>query len=91
MAPGEALVAMTLFVTVSGALVLRGPIGKALAERIAGRRAVPGAGDPEQAEQLERTLADLEEMRHRVAELEERQDFTERVLAAHRAPDRLEG
>lgn len=64
MAPGEALVAMTLFLTIGGAVVLRGPIGKA--------------------------LADLEDMKHRVAELEGRQDFTERVLAAHREPNRLE-
>jgi hypothetical protein len=82
---------MTFFVGISTALVLRGPLGKALAERIAGRPAPPAAGDLDQAEQLERALADLEEMRHRLAELEERQDFTERVLAAHREPGRLEG
>jgi len=88
---GEALVAMTLFLTIGGAVVLRGPIGKALAERLAGRRLGAGGPDHEQAEQLDRALADLEDMKHRVAELEERQDFTERVLAAHREPNRLEG
>ena len=91
MGPGEAMVGMTAFLTIGGAIALRGPLGKALAERIAGRRAPPAAGDLDQAEQLERALADLEEMRHRLAELEERQDFTERVLAAHREPGRLEG
>jgi hypothetical protein len=91
MAPGEALVAMTLFLTIGGAVVLRGPIGKALAERLAGRRLGAGAPDHEQAEQLDRALADLEDMKHRVAELEERQDFTERVLAAHRESNRLGG
>ena len=90
MAPGEALVAMTLFLTIGGAVVLRGPIGKALAERLAGRRLAAPEPDHEQAEQLDRALADLEDMKHRVAELEERQDFTERVLAAHREPNRLE-
>jgi phage terminase large subunit-like protein len=90
MAPGEALVAMTLFLTIGGAVVLRGPIGKALAERLAGRRLAVPEPDHEQAEQLDRALADLEDMKHRVAELEERQDFTERVLAAHREPNRLE-
>lgn len=90
MAPGEALVAMTLFLTIGGAVVLRGPIGKALAERLAGRRLAAPEPDHEQAGQLDRALADLEDMKHRVAELEERQDFTERVLAAHREPNRLE-
>jgi hypothetical protein len=92
MSPGEAMLGMTIFITVGTAVVLRGPIGKALAERIAGKRLrAPSAPDPEQAEQLERALADLEEMRHRMAELEERQDFAERMLAAHRAKGRLEG
>lgn len=81
MAPGEAMVAMTLFLTIGGAVVLRGPIGKALAERIAGRRfGAPGA-DPEHAEQLDRALTELEDVKHRVAEIEERQDFAERMLA----------
>jgi hypothetical protein len=78
------MVGMTFFLGITTAVVLRGPIGKALAERIAGRRALSAAHDQEQAELLDRALADLEEMRHRVAELEERQDFAERVLAAHR-------
>jgi len=91
MGPGEAMVGMTFFVGITTALVLRGPIGKALAERIAGRRAVPPGADHEQAGELDRALADLEEMRQRLAELEERQDFTERVLAAHRASGTLEG
>jgi hypothetical protein len=84
MAPGEAMVAMTLFVMIGGAVVLRGPIGRALAERISGRRLTGPAGDLEQAEQLDRALTELEDVKHRVAELEERQDFAERMLAAAR-------
>jgi hypothetical protein len=86
MAPAEAMVAMTAFLTIGGAIALRGPIGRALAERIAGRRL--GAPEPERAGQLARALADLEEMKHRIAEIEERQDFTERVLArgSHDSP-----
>jgi hypothetical protein len=81
MGPGEAMVAMTLFLTIGGAVVLRGPLGKALAERIAGRHLAGRGPDSEQTELLERTAAELDEVRHRLAELEERQDFAERLLA----------
>lgn len=60
----------------AGSFVLAGPIGKALAERIAGR-----AGDPAQAGEIEACLAEVEQLRGRVLELEERVDFAERVLA----------
>jgi hypothetical protein len=58
---------------VIGAIVLRGPVGKALAERIRGE----GAALPEPHPEL---LAELDEMRTRMAELEERVDFSERLL-----------
>ena len=48
------------------------PVGRALAERIRGQ-AQP-AQDPE-------LLADVEALRHEVAELHERVDFAERLLA----------
>jgi len=64
---------------VVGAIVLRGPVGKALAERI--HQGAAGAGaDPE-------LLEEFDEMRNRMVELEERVDFTERLLAKHRADD----
>ena len=40
---------------------------------------------------MERRLAELEQVATRVAELEERVEFTERMLAAARAPARLAG
>ena len=58
---------------VVGAIILRGPVGKALAERIRGQGAALSEPHPE-------LLAELDEMRVRMAELEERVDFSERLL-----------
>jgi len=81
MGPGEAMVGMTFFLMIGASIVLRGPLGKALAERISGRHLAARGQDPERADLLGQAVADLDEMRHRLAELEERQDFAERLLA----------
>lgn len=52
---------------------LRGPLGAALAQRIAGT-------PPADHALAEETAAELEELRRRVYELEERVDFSERLL-----------
>lgn len=86
MAPGEAILGVVFFMSVASIFVLRGPLGRALADRIAGR------GGPEEgvaAERAARALEELEDVKHRLAELEERQDFTERVLSRDRDPGRL--
>jgi len=57
------------------------PVGRAIADRIRGRGAV-AEPDPAVYEELER-------LRGEVAELHERMEFTERLLAAKREPDRL--
>ena len=51
------------------AKIMKGPIGEALARRLSGG----GPGDPSHD-------AEVADLRARVAELEERMDFTERVL-----------
>lgn len=96
MEAGEALVAMTLFLSIGATVVLRGPLGKALAERIAGRRLFDRGADPQYGELLERqtdlleqTVRDFEEIRHRLGEVEERQDFTERMIARRTDEGRL--
>lgn len=65
--------ALILIVTTSiiyGVLkIIRGPIGAAVARRISGSVEANGSQDEE-----------LNQLRARVAELEERMDFTERVL-----------
>jgi|CXWL01.1.fsa_nt_gi hypothetical protein len=65
-----------------GAFVLRGPLGKALAARISGE--LPEATGP--VELPEELYVELDELRTRVAELEERQDFSERLLARREEP-----
>jgi hypothetical protein len=62
------------------AIVLRGPLGGALAERIHSGTVGAGEVPPE-------LLEELDEMRTRVVELEERVDFTERLLARQRADE----
>jgi hypothetical protein len=61
------------------ALVFGIPVAKALARRI----------EAQTAPRDEPPLAELEELRQRVAELEERVDFTERLLARQQEPERL--
>ncbi len=65
------------FATVGAmAWALRGPIGQALAKRIA------GDSEPESvAEVPEAVYAELDDLRVRVGELEERLDFSERLLS----------
>lgn len=70
-------------VTVIGAIgavvVLRGPLGQAIAERIRG-----GTGSELPPEQV---LNELDDLRSRLTELEERTDFSERMLAQRRESD----
>jgi len=54
------------------------PVGKAWARRV---EAHPAADQP--------SPDDVGELRNRLAELEERVDFTERMLAQQREPERL--
>lgn len=64
------------------------PLIKAIARRIEG-----GAASTElqtELEGLRERVRQLEEMQPRMLELEERVDFTERVVAKNREPDRLE-
>jgi len=88
---------IALAVVIGTTLVLRGPMGKALAEWIRGwsktdeqwmamkaaKHGVVLGGD------TERLLAELDELKRRVAEAEERLDFTERLLAKDRDGQRL--
>ena len=78
-------------------IVLSGPVGKALAEWIRGwtrtdqqwmamkaaKHGVALGGD------AERLLAEVDELKRRLAEAEERLDFTERLLAKDRDSQRL--
>jgi hypothetical protein len=83
-------------VSVGSAFALRGPVGKALARWIGGwshneakwieakaRAAGAGSGDVEQLREA------VEELRGQLADVQERLDFTERLLTKQRDADRI--
>jgi hypothetical protein len=79
----EEILAVT-FIFGGGSLFLLSisPVGKAFADRIRfGTQAQP---DPQ-------LLEEVEQLRAEVAELHERVDFTERLIASQREADRLPG
>ncbi len=67
------------------------PIGRALADRIRGKSATPAGADmrSELAEHKETLDQELEAVRREVAELAERMDFAERLLAQNREGQRI--
>ena len=71
-----------------GISVFFGPVGRALGRWLEPRRAPPHA-DSERLGEIEHRLVELEQSQSRVAELEERLDFAERMLAQQRDPARL--
>jgi flagellar biosynthesis/type III secretory pathway M-ring protein FliF/YscJ len=79
-----------LFLSVMVLFVLRGPLGKALARRIEGRASQMDDQVLQAVEGMEGRMAELEERVARVHELEERLDFTERLLAQGRETARIE-
>jgi len=67
---------VTIIGAIGATVVLRGPLGQAIAERIRG-----GGGQELPPEQV---LNELDDLRARLGELEERADFSERLLAQRR-------
>jgi hypothetical protein len=94
-APAVGVIGVALVVCTT--LVLSGPVGKALAEWIRGwsktdeqwmtmnaaKRGVALGGESD------RLLAEMDELRRRLTEAEERLDFAERLLAKERDAERL--
>jgi hypothetical protein len=68
----------------SGTLVFLAfsPVGKAIAERIRGHRAMIQETDPN-------LLAEIDQLRQELSDVQERLDFTERLLASQRDPAKL--
>jgi len=83
-----ALVGSLFFLSIAAVIILRGPLGKALARRIEGPGASPSMA-PGELEELRVRLEEMEQQVGRVHELEERLDFTERLLAQQREQPRL--
>jgi hypothetical protein len=79
-----ALVLSVLTLTLGATFILRGPLGKALADRLA-HRASRDDGE------VERLRADVDDLRGLVGELQERLEFAERLLLQQREAGRLPG
>lgn len=78
---GPGLVISIVAVAVALARIFRGPIGEAIGDRVRGTVTSPDAT----------VLAELDGVKARLAELEERLDFSERLLANGRQADPLPG
>lgn len=68
--------------------IILGPIAWGLARRL-GRKPDPDSALREEVEQLHTRLAEMDSLQSRLIELEERVDFTERLLAQAQQPARL--
>ncbi len=82
---GPFLVPITLFISIAAVVIFRGPLGKGLGERLAG-------GKPRDStlQETEALHAEIDELRYRMAEMEERLDFAERMLVKQPGPPLLQ-
>lgn len=78
------LIPATIATAIILAIILKGPVGEAIAMRLRGE----AASSPELNDAV---LAELDDVRARMYELEERLDFSERLLAQAREPERVAG
>lgn len=85
------IISLVFLVSFALVLILRGPLGKALARRIEGANAQVDTQVFPLVEELQGRVAELEERVGRMHELEERLDFAERLLARGRETPRLGG
>lgn len=71
------------------------PIGRAIADRIRGRSVEGGGGSDERVRYLQEShealLEEVDGMRREIGDLQERVDFTERLMARTKDQWRLEG
>jgi hypothetical protein len=67
------------------------PLMRAIGRRLEGKSSSPDPALREEIDRLTLRLGEMDALQHHVAELEERLDFAERILAQRREPDRLGG
>jgi hypothetical protein len=87
---GAPMVVTIVFLALVTTTLILWPIMRAFGRRLEGR----GQGDAAlraEVEQLQQRLGEVEHLHHRVAELEERLDFAERMLARPGASSVLPG
>jgi hypothetical protein len=78
--PGPYIVTIAFFITLLGSFALFGPIGRAIGDRLRGKSKEHALDSGE----VEALRDELYSVRQQVADLAERQDFTERLLAQAR-------
>ena len=86
---GPPMVLLIVIAALTAAVIILWPIMRAFGRRLEGK----AGGDPalrSDVDHLHARLGEIDALQTRVAELEERVDFTERLLAQSREPDRLE-
>jgi Tfp pilus assembly protein PilO len=77
---GPPLVLMIVIAALTATVIILWPIMRAFGRRLEGK----GTGDPvlkAEVEQLQLRVSEMDSLHHRMAELEERVDFAERLLA----------
>jgi Tfp pilus assembly protein PilO len=82
------LVVLVFLAALAAATIILWPIMRALARRLEAK----GGTDPvlkDELDQMHHRLAEMEPLQARMAELEERLDFAERLLAQAKDPERL--
>jgi hypothetical protein len=85
---GPPAIVMIVFLGLLATTIVLWPVMRAFARRLEGK----GGADPAlhaEIEQLQHRLGEVDGLQQRVAELEERIDFTERMLARAQAPAAL--
>lgn len=87
---GPPMVLLIVIAALAATVIILWPIMRAFGRRLEGK----GAADPtlraDVEQQLHARLAEMDALQARISELEERVDFTERLLAQNREPDRLQ-
>ncbi|HEX2636278.1 MAG TPA: hypothetical protein VHL81_04075 [Gemmatimonadales bacterium] len=83
-------VVMIVLAALVAATIVLWPLARALARRLEGKSVAADPGLRHDLEQVTHRLAEVDGLQARVAELEERVDFAERLLAQSREPGRLQ-
>jgi len=90
--PGDVapvLMGIVFMVSAAAVFILRGPVGRALARRIEGGKSPDDVQALTAVDEMQVRVAQLEQQVDRMHELEERLDFTERLLAQQREQPRI--
>ncbi len=83
------VVMVVVAIATAAVIILRGPLGKAMARRLEGGTAA-GEDLKHRLEDMEARLMQAELVQNRMEDLEERVDFTERVLAREKPKAQIE-